>query len=85
MFKSGPLTGVVDRIASELGRTPAQVLLRWVIEGGHVAVTTTGNEERQKEVLKLDFELGEERMKEITSEGSKEHHRIFWLKEYGDE
>lgn len=85
MFKSGPLTGVVNRIASELGRTPAQVLLRWVIEGGHVAVTTTGNEERQKEFLKLDFELGEERMKEITSEGSKEHHRIYWLKEYGDE
>lgn len=85
MFKSGPLTGVVDRIASELGRTPAQVLLRWVVEQGCIAVTTTSNEERQKEFLKLDFELGEERLQEITREGAKEHHRIYWLKEYGDE
>lgn len=83
-FKSGPLTGVLDRIAGDLRRTPAQVLLRWVVEQGCVVVTTTGDEERQKEFLKVDFELGEGIMEEITREGAKEHHRIYWLEEYGD-
>lgn len=85
VFKSGPLTGLLERIASEVGRTPAQVLLRWVVEQGCVAVTTSSKEERQKEFLGMDFELGEQRMKEITSEGAKEHHRIYHKQQYGDE
>lgn len=84
-FKSGPAAGTINKIAKELGRTPAQVLLRWVVEQGHVVITTSSNEERQKEFLGLDFELGAKNIQEITKEGATEHHRLYWKSNYGKE
>lgn len=46
------------RIASEHGRTPAQVILRWHVERGHIVIPKTAREERLDENANLfDFEL----------------------------
>src|SRR5690625_1168944 len=45
-------------IAERLGRTPAQVVLRWHVQLGNVAIPKTGNLERLRENLDVfDFEL----------------------------
>ena len=50
---------VVREIAQELGRTPAQVLLRWGLEKGLVVLPKSTRKERIVENLgALDFELG---------------------------
>lgn len=49
----------VGRIAEELGRTPAQVLIRWAIEHGFVVLPRSSNAERIAENAQVwEFELG---------------------------
>lgn len=72
----------MKRIAEEKGRTESQVLIRWGVEMGVVVVTTSSRAERQEEFKGVDFELGEEVMREITEVGGREHHRIYWTKDY---
>ena len=77
-FKGGSLDAVVEEISNKIGKTPAQVLLRWLAQQGIVIVTTSSKEERQKEFLDLGFELSGEDVERIRDEGAKEHHRRFW-------
>jgi 2,5-diketo-D-gluconate reductase A len=58
--------GVITRIASDHGRTPAQVVLRWHVQSGLVAVPKSSHPERIRENLQVfDFELTEEEMARI--------------------
>lgn len=51
------------RVADEVGRTPAQVLLRWAIEHGFVVLPRSSNAGRIAENAQVfDFELGPERL-----------------------
>jgi 2,5-diketo-D-gluconate reductase A len=53
----------VARIAGEVGRTPAQVLLRWCVQHGVLVIPKSTHRERIEENGALfDFELGEEQM-----------------------
>ena len=50
---------VVSRIAEQLGRTPAQILLRWCIERGIPVVTKSTHRDRIAENARIfDFALG---------------------------
>lgn len=52
--------------------------MRWTIQFGVVAVTSSKNEERIKGFKDVyDFELTEEEMKEIEAEGRKVHYRYY--------
>ena len=52
---------MVTTIADELGRTPAQVVLRWHIERGDVVFPKSTSPDRMRENFELfDFELGPE-------------------------
>lgn len=58
----------VNRIAEALGRTPAQVVLRWHLEHGHVVIPKTGRRERLVENLDVfGFELSAEQLAELDS------------------
>src|SRR5690554_1069682 len=53
-------------IGGKYGKSPAQVVLRWNIQKGIVAIPKSSNEERQAENLNIfDFELTEEEIKQI--------------------
>ena len=57
----------VHSIAANVGRTPAQVCLRWGIQRGTAIVPKTSKRERLQENLQLfDFELTEAQMNAIT-------------------
>ena len=65
--------GVIDReetkaIAAEVGKTPAQVVLRWGIQRGTSIVPKTSRLERLKENLDLfDFELTDQQMNTLSA------------------
>src|SRR5690606_32607006 len=49
---------VVQRVAESLGRTPAQVVLRWHVQQGLVAIPKSASPERMRDNLAVfDFEL----------------------------
>jgi 2,5-diketo-D-gluconate reductase A len=59
---------VIRRIAEELGRTPAQVVLRWHLELGLVTVPKSADPGRLRENLDvLDFTLPPERIAAISA------------------
>ncbi|WP_313816845.1 aldo/keto reductase [Citricoccus sp.] len=48
----------ITSIASRLGRTPAQVVLRWHVQQGRIAIPKSGDPQRQRENLDVfSFEL----------------------------
>lgn len=58
---------VITSIAERLGRTPAQVLLRWGVQRGTAVIPKTSRRERMEENLAIgDFELTAEDMAAIT-------------------
>ena len=59
---------VVQEIAEASGRTPAQVVLRWHIQHGLVAIPRSSHPQRIAENLDIfDFELSDEQMELIDS------------------
>ena len=51
----------VARIAERVGRTPAQVLLRWCVQRGGVVITKSTHRERLEENARIfDFELSDD-------------------------
>ena len=58
---------VVTRIAEAVGKTPAQVVLRWHIQRGDIVFPKSSNEKRLKDNFALfDFELGDDQVAELT-------------------
>lgn len=59
---------VVQRIAECLGRTPAQVVLRWHVQQGLVAIPKSASPERMRENLAVfDFELAASDLDELAT------------------
>jgi 2,5-diketo-D-gluconate reductase A len=58
---------VIEEIASEHDRTPAQVVLRWHIQLGNVVIPKSVTPSRIEENFRVfDFELGEEEMQRLA-------------------
>ncbi|TGZ77731.1 Aldo/keto reductase [Ascodesmis nigricans] len=84
-FPGGSVDAPVNEIAEKKGWQKAQVLLRWVVEQGVVAVTTTGKRERLEAFLEVGgLRLEADEVERIKSEGGKEKHRIYWTDKYKD-
>ncbi|KAK0127840.1 hypothetical protein ONS96_007341 [Cadophora gregata f. sp. sojae] len=82
----GPVDGVYERLAKKYGVTTGEIALRWVVDQGIVAVTTSSNEGRLRQYLKsTEFELTKEEVEEITKEGKKKNFRGFWTWTYKDD
>ena len=59
---------VIGKIAERHGKTPAQVVLRWVLQQGAIAIPKSENPSRIKENAGLyDFELNEEDLAHIAT------------------
>lgn len=66
---AGPLqNGVIKGIANKIGKSPAQVILRWGVQRGTVVIPKTSKPERLDENAAIfDFELSEEDMAAISA------------------
>jgi 2,5-diketo-D-gluconate reductase A len=59
---------VITKIAAEVGRTPAQVTLRWHVQRGDIIFPKSSSPERMAENFALfDFELDDAAMQQITA------------------
>ncbi|CAK7267802.1 hypothetical protein SEPCBS57363_002775 [Sporothrix epigloea] len=78
--KGGPLDPVYARLAKKYGVTEGDVGLRWVVDQGIVAITTSSNPERLQNYLPhlSSFELTPAEVKEISEIGNTHHYRAFW-------
>lgn len=63
----GPLDPLLEKLSKKYSRNPSQILLRWVLDTGVLAVTTSSKELRLKEYLDvLNFSLDPEDVEEIS-------------------
>lgn len=75
----GPVDAVVDSAAAAHKASPAQVLLRWSLQMGMLAITTTSKPERLEEYKGIwGFELSAEQMAAISEAGRANPRRLYW-------
>jgi len=80
----GPVDGTYKRLAEKYGVTPGEIALRWVIDQGIVALTTSASEQRLKQYQKIElFKLTPDEIKEISDLGDQKHYRGFWRDRFG--
>ncbi|XXG97642.1 hypothetical protein Hte_003949 [Hypoxylon texense] len=81
----GPVDDLYVSLARKYGVTGSDVALRWIIDQGIVAVTTSNNEQRLRGYLsKLpNFKLTPAEIQEISHLGSQKHYRGFFNDIYG--
>jgi diketogulonate reductase-like aldo/keto reductase len=74
----GPLSPLLEELTSKYSVTPAQILLRWQIQQGFIAVTSSTNDERQRTQSNVDsFELSPDEVQKITDVGKQHPFRYF--------
>lgn len=79
----GPLDETYANLASKYGVTAGEIALRWVIDQGIVALTTSASEQRLKQYLKVtSFKLTPKEVEEIGTVGLKKNFRGFWQNKY---
>ena len=77
--RPGPADGVLATLANKYGVSEGEVALRWVIDQGIIAVTTSSKEGRLQEYLGVTrFKLTEEEVLEIAKVGEGKKFRGFW-------
>ncbi|KAK6955484.1 hypothetical protein Daesc_003123 [Daldinia eschscholtzii] len=76
--RPGPLDDTYDELAKKYGVTPADIALKWVIDQGMVAITTSNSEERLQGYLSRlpTFKLSEEEIKHISEIGKQKQYSM---------
>ncbi|KAK5941184.1 hypothetical protein PMZ80_006461 [Knufia obscura] len=75
----GPLTPLLEQIAKKYAVNPGEVLLRWVLDQGIVAITTSSKEQRMSDMLRVVmFNLTPKEIEQISETGNSYHYRAFW-------
>lgn len=83
----GPVDGAYAELAKKYNVTEGDVALRWTLDTGVVAITTSSREDRLQQYLdKLpSFELTSDEVKKISDAGKEKHYRGFWGDKYSDD
>ncbi|ROW06420.1 hypothetical protein VMCG_04412 [Cytospora schulzeri] len=82
--RPGPLDDVYPGLAKKYGVSEGEVALRWLLDQGVVAITTSSKEERLKSYLsKLPaIKLTPREVQMIADKGKEKHYRSFWSGKY---
>ncbi|KAJ5317295.1 hypothetical protein PENANT_c034G09980 [Penicillium antarcticum] len=84
--KGGPLDPLLTSLAIKYAVSEAEVLLRWTIDRGCIAITTSGKESRMSSYLRtLTFKLTPQEVEEISKVGEQKHYRAFWQNKYAQD
>lgn len=68
-FRSGKLLRKKEliRLSEEIGRTPAQIILRWCLQRGVFPIVKSSDPQRMRSNLELDFQLSEADMAYLST------------------
>ena len=81
--KPGPLDDFAAAVAKKHAVSEGEIALRWCIDLGIVAITTSSKEQRMSDYLRCTrFELTPSEVKEITKLGEEKHYRGFWTNKF---
>jgi len=84
--KPGPLDTTYADLAKKYKVTPGEIALRWVIDQGIVALSTSSKVDRLKQYQKItQFKLTPEEVEKITTIGKEKNFRGFWNHEFADD
>lgn len=76
---NGPLNPLLDGLAKKYAVSPGEILLRWVLDQGIVAITTSSKEQRMSDMLRtVTFNLTPKELEEISETGKQFHFRGYW-------
>jgi len=74
--RPGPTDTVVSRLSEKYGVSEEAILLRWCVDQGVPAITTSSKESRLRDYMGVTgFKLSEGEIAEIGAEGAKKHFR----------
>ncbi|KAI1461053.1 NADP-dependent oxidoreductase domain-containing protein [Annulohypoxylon moriforme] len=82
----GPCDNILASLARKYGVGEADIAIRWVLDQGIVAVTTSTSEERVQSLRRNlpTFKLTEEEIREIAYQGKQKHFRGYFNDIYSD-
>ena len=84
--RPGPLDELLPRLAKKYYVDEAEICLRWAIDKGVVAITTSQKEQRMSDYLRVTaFNLNPREVEDIDKLGAEKHFRGFWKKQYADD
>lgn len=77
--KDHPLKRILPKLVEKYGKTDSQILLRYTLQIGLLPITTSSQSQRQREALDVyNFQLDDEDVETITTEGAKFSLRNFF-------
>ncbi|PYI31011.1 ketoreductase [Aspergillus indologenus CBS 114.80] len=81
--RGGPLDQMLSGLAKKYAVSEGEILLRWVIDCGSVAITTSSKESRLSSYLRaLTFKLTPKEVNELSRLGQQAHFRAFWRNKF---
>ncbi|KAK3315145.1 NADP-dependent oxidoreductase domain-containing protein [Apodospora peruviana] len=85
--KGGPVDPIYAALAKKYGVTEGEVALRWCLDQGIVAVTTSSNEQRLHAFLSKvpSFKLTPKEVEDIAKAGRQKHYRGFWTNKFKED
>jgi diketogulonate reductase-like aldo/keto reductase len=77
--QGGPLDPLLADLAKKYAVDESEVLLRWILDQGCIAITTSSNETRLASYLRsLTFKLTPKEVEDISKLGEQKHFRAYW-------
>ncbi|MCJ1260715.1 hypothetical protein MMC22_000577 [Lobaria immixta] len=81
--KPGPCDVFLENLAKKYHVSEGEIALRWAIDQGIPAITTSGKEERLRDYLRaMTFKLTPQEVKNISEAGAEKHFRGYWKWEF---
>lgn len=77
--RGGPLDPLLADLAKKYAVDESEILLRWTLDQGCIAITTSSNETRLASYLRsLKFKLTPQEVEKISTLGEQKHFRAYW-------
>ncbi|KAJ5765549.1 hypothetical protein N7520_005108 [Penicillium odoratum] len=84
--RGGPLDPLISALAVKYAVSESEILLRWTLDRGCVAITTSSKETRLASYLRtLTFKLTPQEVAEISQLGQQHHYRAFWPEKFAED
>ena len=83
--KPGPCDEMLASLAKKYFVSEGDISLRWCIDQGVVAITTSGKEQRLSDYLRaMTFTLTPKEVKDLAALGTEKHYRGFWQAKFDE-
>jgi len=83
--RPGPLDDVLSSLAHKHGVNEGEICLRWCIDQGVVAITTSAKEQRMSDYMRIcAFKLTPKEVDDLSKRGLEKHFRGFWKMKFGE-